>query len=51
MKEHKALKSILKYYKISDGKLMIGGKTAEDIASQIGTPYYAYDLSVAKKKF
>jgi diaminopimelate decarboxylase len=51
MKEHKALKSILKYYKISDGKLMIGGKTAEEIASQIGTPYYVYDLSVAKKKF
>jgi len=51
LKDHNALQSILKYFKISDGKILIGGKTAEEIAADVDTPFYAYDLSIAKKKY
>lgn len=50
MKENKAVKSILKYFEIKDGCLLIGGKTCSEIADEIGTPYYAYDLNVIKQK-
>lgn len=50
MQEHNALQSVLKYFEISDGKLLIGGKTAEEIATEVGTPFYAYDLGIARQK-
>ena len=50
MKDHKALQSVLKYFKIENGSLLIGGKTCKEIAQKIDTPFYAYDLSVAQKK-
>ena len=51
MKDHKALQSILNYFEISDGRLLIGGKTAEEIAAEVGTPFYAYDLGIAYQKY
>jgi diaminopimelate decarboxylase len=51
MKEHKALKSIFKYFQVKNGSLLIGGKTCKQIAEKIGTPFYAYDLSIAEKKY
>jgi diaminopimelate decarboxylase len=51
MKEHKGLYSILKYFKIEKGMLLIGGRNVEDIAAEVGTPFYSYDLQVARKKF
>jgi len=47
---HKALESVLKYFEVKDNRLLISGKTCEDIANEIGTPFYAYDLNVAAKK-
>ncbi|OGR28065.1 MAG: pyridoxal-dependent decarboxylase, exosortase A system-associated [Desulfobacterales bacterium RIFOXYA12_FULL_46_15] len=51
MKDHKALKSILKYFRVKNGSLLIGGKTCKEIAEEIGTPFYVYDLSIAEKKY
>jgi len=51
MKDNKAVKSILKYFDIKNGSLLIGGKTCGEIAEQTGTPFYAYDLGVAEKKY
>jgi diaminopimelate decarboxylase len=48
--EHGALTSILKYFQVRDGALLIGGRTCEEIAADVGTPFYAYDLGIAKKK-
>jgi len=49
--EHKALNSILKYFDTRDGQLLLGGRTCEEIAADIVTPFYAYDLGVARKKY
>lgn len=51
MQEHKALQSVRDYFKMSNGKLLVGGITCSEIAAKVGTPFYAYDLSVAKKKY
>jgi diaminopimelate decarboxylase len=51
MKDNRAVKSILQYFDIRNGQLLIGGKTCQQIADQAGTPFYAYDLGVAEKKF
>lgn len=51
MKDNKAVKSILQYFDIKNGSLLIGGKTCREIAEQTGTPFYAYDLNVAEKKY
>ncbi|GAB6064062.1 pyridoxal-dependent decarboxylase, exosortase A system-associated [Deferrisoma palaeochoriense] len=48
---HKALDSILRYFAVQDGRLLIGGRTCSDIAAEVGTPFYAYDLGVARKKY
>ncbi len=50
MKTHQGLQSVLKYFNVENGSLMIGGKTCKEIAAEIGSPFYAYDLNVAKKK-
>ncbi|WP_025321612.1 pyridoxal-dependent decarboxylase, exosortase A system-associated [Deferrisoma camini] len=49
--EHKALSSILRYFAVRDGRLLIGGRTCAEIAAEVGTPFYAYDLGVARKKY
>lgn len=51
MKNHKALKSILKYFEIKNSSLLIAGKTCKEIAEETGTPFYVYDLSIAEKKY
>ncbi|NOX32297.1 MAG: pyridoxal-dependent decarboxylase, exosortase A system-associated [Deltaproteobacteria bacterium] len=51
MKDNQAVKSILQYFDTRNGKLLIGGRTCKQIADRIGTPFYAYDLGVAEKKF
>jgi diaminopimelate decarboxylase len=48
---HKALASALKYFAVRDGQLLIGGRTCEQIAAVVGTPFYAYDLGVARTKY
>ncbi|GAB4283027.1 MAG: pyridoxal-dependent decarboxylase, exosortase A system-associated [Deferrisomatales bacterium] len=48
---HKALSSILRYFAARDGRLLIGGRSCAEIADEVGTPFYAYDLGVARKKF
>jgi len=49
--EHKALSTILRYFRTRDGRILIGGRTCSEIASEVGTPFYAYDLGVARRKF
>lgn len=49
--EHKALTSILRLFAVRDGRLLLGGRTCGEIAEESGTPFYAYDLGVARKKY
>jgi diaminopimelate decarboxylase len=49
--DHKALFSILKYFAVRDGQLLLGGRTCGEIAAEVGTPFYAYDLGVARRKY
>ncbi len=51
MIDHRALQSVLKYFQVRDGSLLIGEKTCKEIADEVGTPFYAYDLSVVEKKY
>ncbi len=49
--QNKALASALKYFRRCDGNLIIGARTCSEIAAEVGTPFYAYDLNVARKKY
>jgi len=51
MKDNLAVNAILKYFKITKGILTVGGKTFREIAQEVGTPFYVYDLNIAKRKF
>lgn len=52
MSEHQALKSVLAYFERgSSGELLVGGRSCEAIAREIGTPFYAYDLNVCRAKY
>ncbi len=51
MKDNKSVKSILQYFDMKNGRLLIGGKTCKEIADRTGTPFYAYDLGIAEKKY
>lgn len=48
---HKALDSVLKYYKVRDNRICVGGQFLSDIVAETGSPMFVYDLNVARRKY
>jgi diaminopimelate decarboxylase len=49
--DSKALASILRYYEIRNGELLVGEFPISQLAEKYPTPFYAYDLNVAQAKY
>jgi diaminopimelate decarboxylase len=47
----KALLNALRYFQVRDGELLVGGAPISELATQNPTPFYVYDLTVAKEKY
>ncbi|MEJ5349176.1 MAG: pyridoxal-dependent decarboxylase, exosortase A system-associated [Desulfosoma sp.] len=44
------VESILNYFDVRDGRILIGGRPLESWATEYGTPLYVYDFQVVRKK-
>ena len=47
---HDGFQAMPAYFQQIDGQLRVGSKTCDQLAEELGTPFFAYDLGVAGQK-